>query len=245
MPREDKAGQEDEDEDEDEDEEERNDPSLRSLMMGMMKQMHEMRLENARLHSTIADLCARQAHTESKLAALEKEGQDRMHEAVTHPVTLSASAPTELGMMTTHINNKRYHNEVKEFIRHNLPYLAGYDLSALAIKDLTYALCCTCKLLLLSHTLTVRCAFVWWCVQQDTMDGVSPPRGPKSRRIRSMPTHIQFLYNERRLVRSRSRNTAHAHTRTQSKLTAIVASTHGMRSLHADTIHHRRNGASP
>jgi hypothetical protein len=127
---------------EDEDEEERNDPSLRSLMMGMMNEMREMRLENALLHSTTAELCAKQAHTESKLAALEKECQDIKREAVTqHPATAVASAPNELGIN----NNKRYrhHNEVEELIRH-LPYLADYDLSALAIKDLTYALSCMC-----------------------------------------------------------------------------------------------------
>jgi hypothetical protein len=116
-------------------------------MMGVMSQMREMRLENALLHSTIAELCAKQAHTESKLAALDKECQDIKREAVTqHRATAGASAPPELGQTTRIYNNKRYrdHNEVEEFIRHNLPYLAGYDLSALAIKDLTYALSCMC-----------------------------------------------------------------------------------------------------
>jgi hypothetical protein len=167
VPREEKADQ-DEDDDEEYEEEERNDdPSLRSLMMGMMNEMREMRLENARLHNTIADLCARQAHTESELAALKMECQPkprRLEEAATqHPVTAGASAPTELGMMTARIsniiNNKRYryHNEVEEFIRHNLPYLAGYDLAALIIKDLTYALSFMC---VQPQTLTERCAFV-------------------------------------------------------------------------------------
>jgi hypothetical protein len=58
MPCEEKADLGEEDEDE-----ECNDPSLRSLIMGMMDQMRKMQLENAQLHNTIADLCARQAHT--------------------------------------------------------------------------------------------------------------------------------------------------------------------------------------
>jgi peptidoglycan hydrolase CwlO-like protein len=144
MPREEKADQ-DELEDEEGEEEERNDPSLRSLMMNVMSQMREMRLENARLHNTIADLCVMQAHTKNKLAALEDKTH-RLEEAATrHPAT--AGAPAELGTTTRFNinNNKRYrhHNEVEEFIKHNLPYLAGYDLSALSIKDLAYALSCT------------------------------------------------------------------------------------------------------
>jgi hypothetical protein len=122
------------------------DDMMRSLVLLVADQMRELRLENDRLHETIADL---RTHTENKLATLEKECHDKtrkLEEAMAElshyqqqqtSVTLPASAPTPRTLSTHYRSN----SEVEEFIRRNLPFLSGYDSSSLILKDLTYVLC--------------------------------------------------------------------------------------------------------
>jgi hypothetical protein len=88
----------------------------------VVDRMREMLQENERLHATIADLHARQEHTENRLALLENAGSG---------VVQTAAGPRhrpiapELGL--------EHNSELGEFLVQTPTFFRGYDLASLII----------------------------------------------------------------------------------------------------------------